>query len=92
MSPWKLVLVGFLRHIFGVVGTWLVAKGVLPAEGLDGWMSSAVAEATGYVLIFVAFAWSAFDKKKVIGWLRQALRMTSSEEYAAPQISKLVEK
>lgn len=93
MTWWKLVLVGFVRHIIGIIGAWLVAHDFLPADVIGKWSEEAVGEIVGWILIVAALALSAFDKKKVLDWLRRALRLSpQSERAAAPEISKMVTK
>ena len=91
MNPWKLILLGFLRHVLGALGAWLATRGIISPEDKDAWVSSATMEIFGWLLMAGAVAWSAMDKKAVIDWLRKALRMSPKDEQAAaPQISPLV--
>lgn len=93
MNPWKLVLLGFVRHIVGIFGAWLIAHNIIDEATYKGWAESATASLVGYILVGLAFVWSALDKKKVIEWLRKALRMNGaaySDDEAARKISPLV--
>lgn len=93
MSPWKLILSGVVRWVLTILGTWLVAKGLIDEDTKQALLSEGVSDVVGYVLMFLALVWSAFEKQKFVEWLRRALHLDPKPEViAAKQISNMVTK
>lgn len=70
-----MVLFGIVRHLLGIAGGWLVAKGLIDTDTHDRLMSEGVTQVVGYLLMLVPIVWSVLQKKQVGQWLRTALHM-----------------
>ena len=70
-----MVLFGVIRHALSVVGTWLVARGLIDADTHERLLSEGTTQVLGYVLMLAPFIWSAAQKWQVWGWVKTALHL-----------------
>lgn len=74
-----MILFGIVRHLLTVVGTYLLAHGLIDADTHARILGEGATKIVGWILLMIPFAWSWLQKSQVWGWVKTALHMRSTQ-------------
>lgn len=70
-----MVILGVVRHVLSIAGTWMVSRGLIDADTHQRIMNEGAVQLVGYVLMLAPIAWSVMQKYQVWGWVKTALHL-----------------